>query len=181
MLAKESNEKLSQVPIISDNGVMREPGFVGSKRVLRVHPCFVDGEVYGFTEFNHGECRNGFVYFNSNVTKPPPPYILLLLLKGQLRFAQLQPQFKYDLALPYCKVNLGRTLDKLSYHQDSETYIAATFTDVPFDLERAKYAAALAAGVIDEADGEGKPNLEVKGMLFLLFWGFYFLFRRRDV
>ena len=90
MLAKESNEKLSQVPIISDNGVMREPGFVGSKRVLRVHPCFVDGEVYGFTEFNHGECRNGFVYFNSKVTKPPSSFLYpLIAFKGTIKIRSI--------------------------------------------------------------------------------------------
>ncbi len=65
--------------------------------------------------------------------------------------------------IPYRKVPVGKTVHKIAYHEDTETYIISSSVPAPFVLERAKYAASLAAGVIEEANEELRPKVEPKG------------------
>ncbi|KAJ3220748.1 Cleavage and polyadenylation specificity factor subunit 1 [Clydaea vesicula] len=110
---------------------------------LRIHPFFKDDEVISFAEFNNTNCRRGFMYLNK---------------QGNLRICNLLQQFSYHLEAPFVKVNLGRTPLKISYHYESFKHVLATSTPVDFNLEKAKYAAALSAGVIDVNDEDAKPK-----------------------
>ncbi|KAJ3215584.1 Cleavage and polyadenylation specificity factor subunit 1 [Dinochytrium kinnereticum] len=107
------------------------------KRVIRVHPCTVDGGMRTFTEFHNVNVENGFVYVTET---------------GLLRLCQLPWQFNYDTDWPFCKVNLRRTPQKVTYHYDSETYVIAASTPTPFRMSKAQHAAAMAAGVIEEGE-----------------------------
>ena len=74
------------------------------------------------------------------------------------------PQFNYDYDWAICKVPLGRSAQKVVYHVNSQKHILLTSNDKPFSLEVARYAAAIAAGVIingdDLPDGEKRPNID---------------------
>ncbi|KAJ3110285.1 Cleavage and polyadenylation specificity factor subunit 1 [Phlyctochytrium bullatum] len=107
------------------------------KRAVRVHPCLVDGEMRTFTEFHNVNVPQGFVYVND---------------KGLLRLCQLPWQFDYDADWPTCRVPLKRTPQKIAYHYESETYVIAASTPVPFRMSKAQHAAAMAAGVIEEGE-----------------------------
>ncbi|KAI8851683.1 CPSF A subunit region-domain-containing protein [Chytridium lagenaria] len=121
------------VDVAGVEGSLKQRG----KRTLRIHPCSVDGEIRTFTEFHNVNVPKGFVYLNE---------------KGLLRLCQLPWQFNYDSEWPICKVNLRRTPQKIAYHYDSETYVIAASTPVPFRVSKAQQASALAAGVIEEGE-----------------------------
>lgn len=76
------------------------------------------------------------------------------------RLCQLSPHFSYDRHWPVCKVPLGRSAHKIAYHSVSETYVLGTSTPTVFEIDKARYMAAVAAGVI--ADGEELPDSEKK-------------------
>ncbi|KAJ3100898.1 Cleavage and polyadenylation specificity factor subunit 1 [Phlyctochytrium planicorne] len=128
-------------PLYKDVGVNHisvEPSLKQrGKRTIRIHPCSVDGEMRTFTEFHNVNVPDGFIYLNSY---------------GLLRLCQLPWQFNYDMDWPFCKVNLKRTPQKVTYHYESETYVIAASTPSPFRLSKAQHAAALAAGVIEEGE-----------------------------
>ncbi|KXS16802.1 hypothetical protein M427DRAFT_55141 [Gonapodya prolifera JEL478] len=113
------------------------PSAVPGKRSLRVHPMVVDGEILGFSEFDTPSCRRGFAYVNS---------------KGSLRISRLPLSQNLDADWPVRKISLKRTPHYVIPHASSETFVLATSTKVPFILNRAQYAAAVLAGVIE--DGE---------------------------
>ncbi|KAJ3053431.1 Cleavage and polyadenylation specificity factor subunit 1 [Rhizophlyctis rosea] len=116
---------------------------VCGKRTVRVHPCVVDGGIRGFASMHNASVENGFVYVNS---------------KNLLRLCTLPPHFVYDAHWPYCKVPMRRAPQCLTYHETTKTYVVATSTNAPFKLSRAKYTAAVSAGVIE--DGEEMPESE---------------------
>ncbi|KAJ3080544.1 Cleavage and polyadenylation specificity factor subunit 1 [Rhizoclosmatium hyalinum] len=116
---------------------------LSGKRMLRVHPCVVDGNIKTFAELHNVNVPHGFVYVNE---------------KGLLRLCQLPWQFNYDLEWPMCKVSLRRVPHKITYHFESDTYIMAASTPYPFNLSKAQQAAALAAGVLDQGE-----ELEIVG------------------
>ncbi|KAJ3264692.1 Cleavage and polyadenylation specificity factor subunit 1, partial [Borealophlyctis nickersoniae] len=123
--------------------LLETPLEVTGKRCLRVHPMIVDGDVKCFAGIHNVNIAHGFVYINH---------------QGQLRICNLLPHFLYDSDWPYCKVPLRRTPQHLTYHEASETYVMSTSTPAPFVLSRARYTAALAAGVIE--DGDELPETE---------------------
>ncbi|KAJ3040299.1 Cleavage and polyadenylation specificity factor subunit 1 [Rhizophlyctis rosea] len=116
---------------------------VSGKRGVKVHPFVVDGGIKCFCGVNNGGVEGGFGYINS---------------KNLLRICNLPPHFVYDTDWPYCKVPLRRTPQHLTYQEASKTYVVATSVAVPFRLSRARYSAAVAAGVIE--DGDDMPESE---------------------
>lgn len=68
MMASDSNVQISQFNTSgSGNELLDPPSFKKATNFLRVHSFHRDGAVVAFTEFNNPNCRNGFIYFNSNV------------------------------------------------------------------------------------------------------------------
>ena len=134
---------------------------MNSSNAIRVHPMFVDGPLTTFAPIHNVNIPFGFAYINE---------------KGLFRLCQLPPHFAYDRDWPVCKVPLGRSPQKIAYHPVSETYVLATSSPSVFEIDKARYKAAVAAGVI--ADGEELPDsekkvsdiqdvIEVRGLLFL--------------
>jgi cleavage and polyadenylation specificity factor subunit 1 len=118
---------------------------LNSSNALRVHPMSVDGPLASFTQLHNINIPFGFAYINE---------------KGLFRICQLPPHFSYDRDWAVCKIPLGRSTQKVAYHSFSETYVLATSTPTVFEIDRARYMAAVAAGVI--ADGEELPDAEKK-------------------
>ncbi|KAI8813010.1 CPSF A subunit region-domain-containing protein, partial [Cladochytrium replicatum] len=123
------------------NAILDPPVPVSGKRILRVHPMHVDGDVKCFTTFHNVNCPFGFLYFNG---------------QGTLRICQLPPQFAYDMDWPFHKVPLrgSRTARSITYHYESNTYVMTTTTPIPFSIARAQHAAAVMAGVIEDSRDE---------------------------
>lgn len=135
---------------ISSDGVesasyLLQPLPMCGKNVIRVHPMIIDGPLKSFTALHNINSPFGFAYVNE---------------KGSFRIAQLPAQFNYDFDWACCKIVLHRCTQKLAYHNVSQTHVLATSHDTPFSLDRARYAAAVAAGVID--DGDEMPESETK-------------------
>ncbi|KAI9205850.1 CPSF A subunit region-domain-containing protein [Polychytrium aggregatum] len=126
------------------------------QNVLRVHPAAMDGPVQTFAGLHNVNINNGFLYATSG---------------GSVKIAQLPSQFRFDTEWPVCKVSLHRTAHKITYHHPSLTYAMSTSTKVPFALSRAQHAAAVAAGVIEEAEetegGNRNSDLERDVMRYL--------------
>ncbi|KAJ1532621.1 Cleavage and polyadenylation specificity factor subunit 1, partial [Nowakowskiella sp. JEL0078] len=116
--------------------ILEEGLRISGKRFIYVHPMSVDGEVKCFSAYHNVNCPHGFVYIND---------------KGSLRISQLSAQFNYDHERPFRKVILGRSTHNISYHSVSQTFALTTSESVPFVLARAQHAAAVAAGVIENA------------------------------
>lgn len=118
---------------------------MNSSNAIRVHPMHVDGPLLAFAPIHNVNITFGFAYINE---------------KGQFRICQLPPHFSYDRDWPVCKVPLGRSAQKISYHPVSQTYLLASSTPSVFQIDKAQYMAAIAAGVIK--DGEELPEAEKK-------------------
>ncbi|KAJ3211452.1 Cleavage and polyadenylation specificity factor subunit 1 [Entophlyctis luteolus] len=122
---------------------LEEPSRASGKRMIRVHPCLVDGSVKTFAELHNVNVPYGFVYLNE---------------MGLLRLCELPWQFNYDLEWPMCKIPLRRIPHKITYHFESQTYVLAASTPYPYNLSKAQQAAALAAGVLQQGE-----ELEIVG------------------
>jgi hypothetical protein len=60
---------LDKIKGLDVNGVViDEPLNLAGKRVIRVHPCSVDGRIQAFTELHNIHIPHGFVYINSKVS-----------------------------------------------------------------------------------------------------------------
>lgn len=118
---------------------------MNSSNAIRVHPMLVDGPLCAFAPIHNVNVPYGFAYIND---------------MGLFRICQLPPQFSYDRDWPVCKVPLGRSAQKISYHPVSQTYVLATSTPAVFEIDKARYMAAVGAGVIQE--GEELPDAEKK-------------------
>ncbi|KAJ3256708.1 Cleavage and polyadenylation specificity factor subunit 1 [Boothiomyces macroporosus] len=122
-----------------------EPEQVGSTNSLRIFPLSADGPVTSFASLHNVNVPFGFIYTTE---------------KHQIRLAQLQSQFNYDFPWAICTNPLGRGVQKVAYHTTSETYAVATAVQAPFEIDKARYMAAVAAGVIE--DGDELPDSEKK-------------------
>ncbi|KAJ3323017.1 Cleavage and polyadenylation specificity factor subunit 1 [Boothiomyces sp. JEL0866] len=122
-----------------------EPEQVGSTNCLRIFPFSADGPITSFAPLHNVNVPFGFIYTTE---------------KHQIRLAQLQSQFDYDFPWGICTNPLGRGAQKVAYHTTSETYAVATAVQAPFEIDKARYMAAVAAGVIE--DGDELPDSEKK-------------------
>ncbi|KAI8903088.1 CPSF A subunit region-domain-containing protein [Gorgonomyces haynaldii] len=114
--------------------LVQTPMPLAGKNKIRVHPMLVDGPVKFFCTFNNIHAPQGFCY---------------LTLKS-LRVAQLPHDFNYDNDWPVCKVRLERAAEKIGFHPPSETHVLASTDMEVFRFSRARYAAAVASGVIEQ-------------------------------
>ena len=112
---------------------------------IRVHPMLIDGGISSFCALHNVNSPFGFAYLNT---------------KGSFRVCQLPAQFNYDNDWGCCKVLLQRAAHKVCYHSSSETHVMTTSESKEFLLHRAKYAAAVSAGVV--LDGDPLPEGESK-------------------
>ena len=74
--------------------------------------------------------------------------------------AQLPSHFTYDHEIPICKVPLGRSAHSIAYHIPSQTYVLSSSSRAVFQIDKARYMAAVAAGVIE--NGAELPEAEKK-------------------
>jgi cleavage and polyadenylation specificity factor subunit 1 len=125
------------------------PANLNSSNTLRVHPMIVDGQIDAFTALHNVNIPFGFAYINE---------------KGLFRMAQLPIQFTYDNQLPICKVPLGRNANLISYHLPSQTYILGSSSRAVFQIDQARYMAAVAAGVIEAGDELPDSEKKVSGI-----------------
>jgi cleavage and polyadenylation specificity factor subunit 1 len=132
----------------SENNVL-PPASTNSSNTIRVHPMLVDGPLESFTPLHNINIPYGFAYINQ---------------KGLFRLAHLPLQFTYDHQLPICKVPLERSAQKIAYHLSSQTYVMASSNRAVFQIDQARYMAAVAAGVIEEGDELPESEKKVSGI-----------------
>ncbi|KAI8896608.1 CPSF A subunit region-domain-containing protein, partial [Globomyces pollinis-pini] len=146
MLKHSNTSEIPQMQLLEESeGRYSTPALASGSNCIRFHPMMIDGPIHAFAALNNVNVPNGFCYMNQ---------------KGLFRLCQLPLQFNYDYDWGICVVPLGRAARKLSYHMDSETYVMATSRACPFEIEKARYMAAVSAGVID--DGDELPDSEKK-------------------
>jgi cleavage and polyadenylation specificity factor subunit 1 len=146
-----SGEKECTNFIIQDGSedLVLPPATLNSTNTIRLHPMLVDGPLESFTPIHNVNIPFGFAYIND---------------KGLFRLAQLPLHFTYDHQLPICKVPLGRAAQKIAYHITSQTYILASSSRAVFQIDQARYMAAVAAGVIEEGDELPESEKRVSGI-----------------
>ena len=110
---------------------------INSSNTIRIHPLHIDGPIDAFTAIHNPNIPFGFAYVNS---------------AGSTRLAQLPSHFNFDHPWPLCKVPLGRTAKRITYHAETTTYVLASSKSAVFQVDKARYNAAVAAGVIQDGD-----------------------------
>ena len=138
MMGKSGGKECGNFSILDGSeDVVLPSATVNSSNTIRIHPLHIDGPIEAFAAIHNPNIPNGFAYVNFD---------------GSTRLAQLPSHFDFDHPWPICKVPLGRTAKRITYQPESRTYVLASSKSAVFQVDKARYNAAVAAGVIQDGD-----------------------------